>query len=289
MVAMMTGIVLVFVYLSSLAFLCSHDYRGRMTDSSQGSVLGLEESLGGPDCPIPKATIPKITSDSFISALVSDRECTIRPVGSKPLPTVPAEDQDQAQDQDQDQEADGGDEEVLSSLSEIPSKATGVDPWSNVDLEEEAKGKPPAGPGEAAAQRASVATYSLELPEVEERPPWAWVSGGGCVFTSDSRIGWLESSEDSKTLQWHLHRFTRPFHNRSDQSIRTHTHTTLILCLSLFSPPPETSSLSLAITPAHASAEKKKEASEEQIFEKVPRNLHPRSNHTATLKVVHVH
>ncbi|XP_012681012.2 tectonin beta-propeller repeat-containing protein 1 isoform X2 [Clupea harengus] len=204
----------------------SHDYRGRMTDSSQGSVLGLEESLGGPDCPIPKATIPKITSDSFISALVSDRECTIRPVGSKPLPTVPAEDQDQAQDQDQDQEADGGDEEVLSSLSEIPSKATGVDPWSNVDLEEEAKGKPPAGPGEAAAQRASVATYSLELPEVEERPPWAWVSGGGCVFTSDSRIGWLESSED------------------------------------------KTSSLSLAITPAHASAEKKKEASEEQIFEK---------------------
>lgn len=169
-----------------------------MTDSSQGSVLGLEDSLGGPESPVPKANIPKITSDSFISALVSDRECTIRPAGGTPLATVPAEDQGTQGMEDAEEE------EVPLTPSEASSqRAAGVDPWSNVDLEEEAKGKPPcAGPGGAAAQRASVATYPLELPEVEERPPWAWVSGGGCVLTSNSKIAWLESAEESKTLQY---------------------------------------------------------------------------------------
>lgn len=169
-------------------------------------MLGLEDSLGAPDSPVPKATIPKITSDSFISALVSDRECTIRPTGATQLATVPAEDQARGMD-------DGEDEEVPLTPSEASSKKTaGVDPWSNVDLEEEAKGKlPPAGPGGAAAQRVSVATYPLELPEVEERPPWAWVSGGGCVLTTNSKIVWLESSENSKTLLWHSDTFIARF------------------------------------------------------------------------------
>ncbi|KAL2101174.1 hypothetical protein ACEWY4_002935 [Coilia grayii] len=198
----------------------SHDFSGEMTDSSQGSVLGLADSPAGPESPPPKATIPKITSDSFISALVSDRECTIKPAGGAPPTTLPT-------DALPEEGASTGDEEVPLTPSEAPSpKTPGVDPWSNVDLEEEAKGRRPAGPEGAAPQQASVATFPLDLPEGEERPPWAWVSGGGCVLTSDTRIGWLESPED------------------------------------------KTSSLPLSMTPAHATAEKKKEATDELTFEK---------------------
>ncbi|XP_062386930.1 tectonin beta-propeller repeat-containing protein 1 [Sardina pilchardus] len=171
----------------------SHDFSGEMTDSSQGSVLGLEDSLGGPDSPVPKATIPKITSDSFISALVSDRECTIRPAGRTPLTMAPAE-YPEVEGADGEEE-----EEVPLTPSGATSQAAGVDPWSNVDLEEEAKGKRAAGPGGATVQRVSVATYPMELPEVEERPPWAWVGGGGLVLTSASRVDWLESSEDKSS------------------------------------------------------------------------------------------
>nr|XP_002661342.3 tectonin beta-propeller repeat-containing protein 1 [Danio rerio] len=75
-------------------------FAGDVTAPSQGSVLSCEDDH---DDENPKAHVPKISSDSFISALVSDR------------PTGPE-----------------GEQKPGPSLPSIPSDA----PWSTVDLQE---------------------------------------------------------------------------------------------------------------------------------------------------------
>lgn len=133
-------------------------FGGDVTAPSQGSVLGCD------DIDISKPRVPKITSDSFISALVSDRSAPLHDPAVPP--NVPEGDQVTGQE----------------SGSSVPT------PWSNVDLEEM----------KASVPRSSVATYPIELQhntvEQEDTPPWAWVTGGGCDIHSRSHVDWFNTS-----------------------------------------------------------------------------------------------
>uniref|UniRef100_A0A9J7Y3B8 Tectonin beta-propeller repeat-containing protein 1 n=1 Tax=Cyprinus carpio carpio TaxID=630221 RepID=A0A9J7Y3B8_CYPCA len=147
-------------------------FGGEVRLQSQASMLSdadaETERAGGEVVPTPeigdapKPRIPKVTSDSFISELVSDREGQI-------------------------------------SRRDVPP-AGGVDPqWSNVDLEE-AQTHLTSGPGGDAAETSSlssVATYNLALEEpygLDEPPKWAWVSGGGCLVECHTQLNWFNSS-----------------------------------------------------------------------------------------------
>lgn len=139
----------------------------------------------------PKARIPKVTSDSFISELVSDREPakTIRDVGSA-APAVLEE------------ETIPGEGEVKAPCTDValsPTQSGGLlDPqWSNVDLEE-AQGQQAqtAAVLESAdtCSLSSVATYTLAMEDpygADEHPLWAWVSGGGCSVDTHSQLNWF--------------------------------------------------------------------------------------------------
>uniref|UniRef100_A0A8C1ZHY8 Tectonin beta-propeller repeat containing 1b n=1 Tax=Cyprinus carpio TaxID=7962 RepID=A0A8C1ZHY8_CYPCA len=142
-------------------------FAGEVTTPSQGSVLGCD------DTDIPKPRVPKITSDSFISALVSDRSAPAHDPRSVAHPSVPEDNQMKSQESDS---------SVLSPSSLSDGSET---PWSNVDLEE-MKGSVPS------STRSSVATYPIELQHntvvQEELPPWAWVTGGGCDISSSSHV-----------------------------------------------------------------------------------------------------
>uniref|UniRef100_A0A8C2QA54 Tectonin beta-propeller repeat containing 1b n=1 Tax=Cyprinus carpio TaxID=7962 RepID=A0A8C2QA54_CYPCA len=142
-------------------------FAGEVTTPSQGSVLGCD------DTDIPKPRVPKITSDSFISALVSDRSAPAHDPPSVAHPSVPEDNQMKSQESDS---------SVLSPSSLSDGSET---PWSNVDLEE-MKGSVPS------STRSSVATYPIELQHntvvQEELPPWAWVTGGGCDISSSSHV-----------------------------------------------------------------------------------------------------
>ncbi|XP_056107468.1 tectonin beta-propeller repeat-containing protein 1 [Rhinichthys klamathensis goyatoka] len=136
-------------------------FGGDVTAPSQGSVLGCD------DTDIPKPRVPKITSDSFISALVSDRSAPLHD------PTVPPD------------VPEGDQVTGPESGSSVPTPT----PWSNVDLEEM----------KASVPRSSVATYPIELQhntvEQEDTPPWAWVTGGGCDIHSRSHVDWFNTSD----------------------------------------------------------------------------------------------
>uniref|UniRef100_A0A8B9I0N9 Tectonin beta-propeller repeat-containing protein 1 n=1 Tax=Astyanax mexicanus TaxID=7994 RepID=A0A8B9I0N9_ASTMX len=118
----------------------------------------------------PKPRIPKVTSDSFISELVSDREGQIAPAL------------------------------VLS-----PSQSGGLDPqWSNVDLEEAQTHLTVGAVAESAetCSLSSVATFNLGMEEQygpDEHPLWAWVSGGGCAIDSHSQLNWFNSTTGLNT------------------------------------------------------------------------------------------
>ncbi|XP_017274045.1 tectonin beta-propeller repeat-containing protein 1 [Kryptolebias marmoratus] len=145
-----------------------------------------------PPVEAPKPRIPKVTSDSFISELVSDQEPgkTSRDVGSAG-PAVLEE-----------EEAVSGEGDV-----KIPSAGAGRSPsqragapdlqWSNVDLEEmQARHVQPAAGQDASdsCSLSSVATYTLAMEDpygADEHPLWAWVSGGGCSVDSHTQLNWF--------------------------------------------------------------------------------------------------
>lgn len=147
---------------------------------------------------VPKPRIPKVTSDSFISELVSDREPgkTSREVGPAVLEEEPV----------------SGEEEVKAPCASValsPSQSGGpLDPqWSNVDLEE-AQQVQQAQPGAVAdsadtCSLSSVATYTLAMEDpygADEHPLWAWVSGGGCNVDSHSQLSWFNCSMNACEL-----------------------------------------------------------------------------------------
>ncbi|XP_016389238.1 tectonin beta-propeller repeat-containing protein 1-like [Sinocyclocheilus rhinocerous] len=149
-------------------------FAGEVTAPSQGSVLGCD------DTDIPKPRVPKITSDSFISALVSDRSAPAHDPPSAAHPSVPEDNQVTSQESNS---------SILSPSSPSDGSET---PWSNVDLEE-MKGSVPS------STRSSVATYPIELQHntvvQEELPPWAWVTGGGCDISSSSHVDLFNISD----------------------------------------------------------------------------------------------
>ena len=141
-------------------------------------------------------SVPKVTSDSFISELLADRaEAGGPPAAGQPLPG---------------EDGKPGQPSPASSSSSLapalPSSQSRGPLWSNVDLEETqsqpdpvAEGAP-GGPASLDAcadtcSLSSVVTYSLALEEEpygEDGPPmWAWVSGGGCAVDSHSQLNWF--------------------------------------------------------------------------------------------------
>lgn len=137
----------------------------------------------------PKPRIPKVTSDSFISELVSDREPAkiSRDVRSA-APSVLEE------------------EETILREGEVQAPCAGEalspgdrhDPqWSNVDLGEAQAQQAQTGVGQDSADTcslSSVATYTLAMEDLygtDEHPVWAWVSGGGCSVDSHSQLSWF--------------------------------------------------------------------------------------------------
>lgn len=174
---------------------------------SQASMLSdadteIDTAAGGvvptPDTgEAPKPRIPKVTSDSFISELVSDREGQISRRDVPPAgPSIPEEEQPEKEVDDRVSPA-----QVLS-----PSQSGGVDPqWSNVDLEE-AQTHLTSGAGGDTAETcslSSVATYNLAVEEPygpDEHPKWAWISGGGCLVECHSQLNWFNSSTSTGDL-----------------------------------------------------------------------------------------
>lgn len=140
----------------------------------------------------PKKRIPKVTSDSFISELVSDREGQIGQRALTQATSIPEE------------ECAEGDTEVkdkaATNLLHTSNQSGQLDPqWSNVDLEE-AQTHLSLGTGGDAADTcslSSVATYNLGMEEPygpDDHPLWAWVSGGGCYIDSHSQLPWFNST-----------------------------------------------------------------------------------------------
>lgn len=182
-------------------------FGGEVRLESQASVLSdadpeTEKAVGGvvPTVEMgdsPKPRIPKVTSDSFISELVSDREGQISRRDVPPAgPSIPEEDHPEKEVEDRASPA-----QVLS-----PSQSGGLNPqWSNVDLEEAQTHLSP-GPGVDAADTcslSSVATYNLALEEPygpDEHPKWAWVSGGGCLVDCHLQLNWFHSSTSTGQL-----------------------------------------------------------------------------------------
>lgn len=142
----------------------------------------------------PKPRIPKVTSDSFISELVSDREPAKNSKESRSAgPAVPEE------------ETVPGDEEDKAPGAIPLSQSGGPDnpQWTNVDLAEvQSQQTPVAAVPDTAdtCSLSSVATYTLAMEElygVDEHPLWAWVSGGGCSVDSHSQLNWFNSAPNS--------------------------------------------------------------------------------------------
>ncbi|XP_060757724.1 tectonin beta-propeller repeat-containing protein 1 isoform X2 [Neoarius graeffei] len=131
---------------------------------TQGSVLGCDD--------LDSANIPRVTSDSFVSALVAEH--------SSLLPEA---------DQEKVEEA-----SVLRQNSGLHcSQPKGSElPWSNVDLAEVKV------PSAASVAEKSVAVYPMELGETmkqEEQPPWAWITAGQCEIDSNTNTNWLDRAD----------------------------------------------------------------------------------------------
>ncbi|KAL4624566.1 tectonin beta-propeller repeat-containing protein 1 isoform X1 [Arapaima gigas] len=174
-------------------------FGGEVRAQSQGSVRSDVDTEPDASCEgapvlqgqevVPKPRIPKVTSDSFISELVSDRDTHLgRHEGIARSP-IPEEDQRAEQD-----------DKAPPALVVSHSPSVGPDlQWSNVDLEE-AQTHLAVGAASDTAETSSlssVATYNLGLEEPygpDEHPLWAWVSGGGCSVDSSLQLSWFNSS-----------------------------------------------------------------------------------------------
>lgn len=138
----------------------------------------------------PKPHIPKVTSDSFISELVSDREPAKSSKENRGAgPALPEED------------SVPGEDEVKAPCAVL---LTPDDPqWSNVDLAEVQSRQNPAAAATDTADTcslSSVATYTAAIEElygVDEHPLWAWVSAGGCSVDSHSQLSWFNCALNS--------------------------------------------------------------------------------------------
>ncbi|XP_061666577.1 tectonin beta-propeller repeat-containing protein 1 [Syngnathoides biaculeatus] len=155
------------------------------TDETSCSNAKTKPSDEATDTPTPH--IPKVTSDSFISQLVSDRE----PV-SAALPQV----------------ASIPEEGDNSTLSVDVGQAGGfVDPqWSNVDLEEAQSQQAQTGILSDSGDTSSLSSVAMDSVAIEdpygvdEHPLWAWVSGGGCSVDSHSQLNWFHSTMNASLL-----------------------------------------------------------------------------------------
>ncbi|KAG7226428.1 hypothetical protein INR49_013840 [Caranx melampygus] len=170
------------------------------SDSPESFVDAPTDHTSDQPSDTPKPRIPKVTSDSFISELVSDREPSkpLRDVASGP-PAVLEE------------ETIPGEGEVKAPCTDValtPSQSGGpLDPqWSNVDLEEVQVQQAQSGAVLESADTcslSSVATYTLALEDpygADEHPLWAWVSGGGCSVDSHSQLNWFNCSMNTSSL-----------------------------------------------------------------------------------------
>lgn len=147
-----------------------------------------------PPVETPKPRIPKVTSDSFISELVSDREPGKTPKGVEstgPAAVLEEEEEEEAVPGE-------GDVKVLSAGAACSPSQDGGAPdlqWSNVDLEETQAHQTAAVPDVAdSCSLSSVATYTLAMEDpygADEHPLWAWVSGGGCSLDSHTQLSWF--------------------------------------------------------------------------------------------------
>ncbi|KAM3591466.1 uncharacterized protein V6R79_002350 [Siganus canaliculatus] len=180
------------------------------SDTEKGSADGANFLLASPppdaivdapnDQPIdtPQPRIPKVTSDSFISELVSDREpAKISTEGRSAGPALPEEEVNLGEEEVR---PPGAEETVSPSLSGAPLQ------WSNVDLEEAHGQQVQSGAALDTAETSSlssVATYTLAMEDlcgVDEHPLWAWVSAGGCSVDSHSQLSWFNSLMNSSSL-----------------------------------------------------------------------------------------
>lgn len=145
----------------------------------------------------PKPRIPKVTSDSFISELVSDREPGKTPRDIASATPVVIEEETFV--------AEGEVKAPTAGLALSPSQSgSPVDPqWSNVDLEEVQNQQAQNGAGLDCAETcslSSVATYTLAMEDsygADERPLWAWISGGGCSVDTHSQLNWFNSTTNT--------------------------------------------------------------------------------------------
>ncbi|KAM7371040.1 hypothetical protein PAMP_010540 [Pampus punctatissimus] len=164
------------------------------------SAVDAHTETSGQPTDIPKPYIPKVTSDSFISELVSDREPekTTKMVGSA-SPAVLEE------------EVILGEEEVKAPCVDVvlsrSQSGCPLDPqWSNVDLEEAQSQQAQTAAVLDSADTyslSSVATYTLAMEDLygtDEHPLWAWVSGGGCSVDSHSQLNWFNCSMNASVL-----------------------------------------------------------------------------------------
>uniref|UniRef100_A0A3Q1FYR3 Tectonin beta-propeller repeat-containing protein 1 n=1 Tax=Acanthochromis polyacanthus TaxID=80966 RepID=A0A3Q1FYR3_9TELE len=170
--------------------------------ASPESFVDVPTDSSNPPADPPKPRIPKVTSDSFISELVSDREPgkSSRDIGSAP-PAVPEEESIPGE---------GEDKAPCAGSALSPSQSGGpLDPqWSNVDLEEAQQAQTVAAQDAAdTCSLSSVATYTLAMEDpygADEHPLWAWVSGGGCsVDTLVSSVQSMSLSvSPAQTAAW---------------------------------------------------------------------------------------
>ncbi|KAA8581780.1 hypothetical protein FQN60_003361 [Etheostoma spectabile] len=148
----------------------------------------------------PKPRIPKVTSDSFISELVSDRDPG--KTSREGVAAGPAVLEDESLP---------GEEEIKAPCVGVaisPSQSGGpLDPqWSNVDLEEAQGHLVQTGAVVDSADTcslSSVATYTLAMEDpygADEHPLWAWVSGGGCSVDSHSQLSWFNCSMNTSSM-----------------------------------------------------------------------------------------
>ncbi|XP_034049562.1 tectonin beta-propeller repeat-containing protein 1 [Thalassophryne amazonica] len=163
------------------------------SNSPESLASALTDQLSEAPIDAPKPHIPKVTSDSFISELVSDREpAKAKRENESAIPVVQ-------------EEVDLPDGEVKFPCSGVvlSSSQSGMPPdphWSNVDLEEAQSQQVQDGAALDAADTcslSSVATYTLGLEDpygADEHPLWAWVSGGGCSVDSHSHLSWFSYS-----------------------------------------------------------------------------------------------
>ncbi|XP_037546678.1 tectonin beta-propeller repeat-containing protein 1 isoform X1 [Nematolebias whitei] len=155
----------------------------------ESSVDAASNPSSDPSVETPSPRIPKVTSDSFISELVSDRK-TSRNVDSASPAVLQEEEAIPVE----------GDVKAPSAGAAVSSNQNGGAPdlrWSNVDLEETQAQSVQTAAGRDMADScslSSVTTYTLNMEDpygADEHPLWAWVSGGGCSVDSHSQLNWF--------------------------------------------------------------------------------------------------